>query len=150
MLMAGDNFRDLKPSNILVARDKDSLVFKLGDLDTIKPNPSLFTKAGFYTPEILPPDCYLHGIMSDKVDICSLGGLLFKLFTGEHPFRHRNKFCYEKVMDFASNEAFCNCTPHDIPAPYGSLMAICLTVDPDDRTSAVALLEMLEFGKEKI
>lgn len=29
---------DIKPSNILIARYKDSLVFKLRDLDTIKPN----------------------------------------------------------------------------------------------------------------
>ena len=108
----------------------------MGDLDAIKINPIEFTKSGFYTPETLPPDCYLKGIMSDKVDIWSFGVLLFKLFTGEYPFGHRNDFSYEEIMSFASNADYRHFTLKDISELYRTLISYCLTSDHTLRPSA--------------
>lgn len=138
---------DLKLSNVLLAKENEHLVFKLGDLDTIRPNPSLFTLQGFYTPEILGPECYSEGKIDDKTDIWSFGVMLFRIFTGDYPFGHRDNFTFEEIRENVKKNSFQTFKIQDIPAPYSTLIDACLEPDFRNRPSALELMEWLDFSE---
>lgn len=113
---------DLKISNILANRHLNEIVFKIGDLFTIKENLGKFQKkGGYYTPEIIAPECYLNHKFSFKADIWAFGVMLYFLFTGNFPFGDRRGLSLKQVEQNILKLNFQGVNLNQIPSPteYG-------------------------------
>jgi serine/threonine protein kinase len=135
---------DLKVENILVNQNEGDIVFKIGDLDSIKKSPSEFPLFGFYTTEILPPECFEQGIIDYKADIWSFGVMLFLLFTGVYPFGDRRSLTNAWLRgEICKMEFIRDYTT--VLAPYNEIISLCLERDKDIRPTASKLLSILEY-----
>jgi serine/threonine-protein kinase len=90
---AGIVHRDLKPANIMIERGRDgSDVAKVVDFDIAKgpePEGDEVTRLGFVvgTPEYMSPEQLTGERLDGRSDLYSLGIVLFRMLTGELPFR---------------------------------------------------------------
>ena len=80
---------DLKPDNIFLkvrdSTDPDHLVIgDLGLANTMEFYQDNYDEAG--TPGFMAPEVLGKQLHSPKTDVFSLGGILFFMATGEHPF----------------------------------------------------------------
>ena len=79
--------KDLKPSNILISLEKiNKIQIKLshfGSSNNLKEQSTL-SKNG--TPFTMPPEVLENGNISDKIDIWSLGIIIYYLLFNEYPF----------------------------------------------------------------
>jgi serine/threonine protein kinase len=84
--------RDVKPANVLVAEESGELRCRLTDFGLSK-HPSQdskpLTSAGFFvgTSQYVAPEQILAQDLDHRVDVYSLGCLLYECLTGETPFR---------------------------------------------------------------
>src|SRR5215471_15799317 len=83
--------RDLKPDNIILVREKDSLVVKVLDFGIAKMvggENLTMTGEGFGTPSYMSPERILGRSELDlRTDIYSVGIILFEMLTGAVPFQ---------------------------------------------------------------
>src|SRR5262249_38575056 len=83
--------RDLKPDNIILVREKDSLVVKVLDFGIAKMvggENLTMTGEGFGTPSYMSPERISGRSEVDlRTDIYSVGIILFEMLTGQVPFR---------------------------------------------------------------
>jgi serine/threonine protein kinase len=146
--------RDLKPSNIIVTPEGEPVVIDFGLALLIDDDPTRVTEPGVRlgTPRFMPPE-QLLGVPEEigpRSDIYSLGCVLYKLLTGQHPFE-------------SSIEQLVFGPPLHLPAPpsahrpyvHPALDSICLKAiarDADERYQSMAeLAAYLEgFLKEHI
>lgn len=128
--------RDLKPENILLATTDKYTLVKVADFGLSKhvnQNSVLQTQCG--TPHYLAPEVRTNRPYSNKVDIWSLGVILYNCFTANYPFsepyvsyniddslrRHRNK--WSEATEEAKN-----------------IVRECLQLDAKKRPSAKRLI----------
>lgn len=136
---------DLKLSNILMHKKKDTIIFKIGDLLTLKRELAIIElNGGFYTPEIIAPEVYLSQKVSSKMDIWSLGVMLYILFTKQYPFGDRRSSSISVVKNNILSGKLKGPLFEALPEPFGRFIAMCLTPDPNLRPSANEILEMIE------
>src|SRR5215472_8878685 len=83
--------RDLKPDNIILVREKDSLVVKVLDFGIAKMvggENLTMTGEGFGTPSYMSPERILGRSELDlRTDIYSVGIILYEMLTGSVPFQ---------------------------------------------------------------
>lgn len=89
--------RDIKPGNVLLARDGDGIVAKVADFGLVKVenNPHSATRTGttMGTPLYMSPEqirCAKH--VDARTDVFSLGTLFYTLLAGENPFRSEDLY----------------------------------------------------------
>ncbi|XP_060183746.1 serine/threonine-protein kinase ATG1t-like isoform X1 [Lycium barbarum] len=82
--------RDLKPENILLSSMEDDPILKIADFGLsrmLNPNDLAETVCG--SPFYMAPEILQFKKYDDKVDMWSLGAILFELLNGYPPFRGR-------------------------------------------------------------
>lgn len=80
-------YRDLKPENVLIAKDG---YLKLTDLGLAKHNSSLcYSFCG--TDEYLAPEMIEEKGHNYNIDLWTLGCIIFEMLYGIPPFHHDNK-----------------------------------------------------------
>lgn len=130
--------RDIKPSNILIT---DNGKIKLGDVGVacyIKNGEKRKSFAGtlrFVAPEMLSEEGY-----NEKIDIWALGMILLEMAEGAPPFKDTHE---ARILCLLSEnkESPKLSQPSSRSEKFVDFLAKCLTINPDERPSASALLK---------
>ncbi|MBA0575984.1 hypothetical protein Golob_025307 [Gossypium lobatum] len=82
--------RDLKPENILLLGFKDDLVLKIADFGLSRSlDPGNYAQTVCGSPLYMAPEVLQFQSYDEKVDMWSLGAILFELLNGHPPFHGR-------------------------------------------------------------
>eukprot|EP01098_Paradermamoeba_levis_P008906 TRINITY_DN3677_c0_g2_i1.p1 TRINITY_DN3677_c0_g2~~TRINITY_DN3677_c0_g2_i1.p1 ORF type:complete len:359 (+),score=58.10 TRINITY_DN3677_c0_g2_i1:467-1543(+) len=136
--------RDLKPANLLVANKEEGMV-KVTDFGLSKFIAPLTTTAGpvpvtasghdnhHATPVYAAPEMYLHGEVSDKVDVFSFGLIMWEMFSRKIPFSELRwtSDAQDKIAAGERPEFF----PDHAPPPMIDLIRRCWDAVPSNRPS---------------
>jgi serine/threonine protein kinase len=132
--------RDIKPQNLILARDGKKHTVKILDFGLAKPTREgeaqhLLTAAGqlLGTPDFIAPEQAQDAARADiRSDLYSLGCTLYFLLTGRPPFEANS--CFEMLLAHHSLEA----TPldqvrKDVPPELAAIVARLMAKDPAQR-----------------
>ncbi len=146
--------RDVKPANILVADDEDTgeLRPRLTDFGLSK-QPSQdsapLTSAGFFvgTCQYVAPEQILAKELDHRVDVYSLGCLLYECLAGEPPFKRprEEQVLYAHIQD--PPPKLTELRP-ELPAAIDDVIASSMAKEPDERYSTCG--ELVEAAREAL
>jgi serine/threonine protein kinase len=146
--------RDVKPANILVAQEEETgeLRCRLTDFGLSKQpsqDSSPLTSAGFFvgTCHYVAPEQILAKELDHRVDVYSLGCLLFECLGGEPPFKRPRE---EHVLYAHIQDPPPKLTPlrPELPAEIDDVIAKALAKDPDERYSSCG--ELVDAAREAL
>jgi serine/threonine-protein kinase len=84
--------RDIKPTNILMARDDWAMLSDFGIARIVEAQGLTSTGTGIGTPEYMSPEQALGRPVDGRSDIYSLGVVLYEMATGRQPFTGPDSF----------------------------------------------------------
>lgn len=146
---AGLIHRDLKTSNVFLARQDGQEIVKLLDFGIARPvTGSDLTRTGVSlgTPSYMSPEQILNTPLDARTDIYSFGVVLFKLLTGQMPFRGS---ALELSMQHCS---VAPPRPSDVAPDAGispaldALVLRCLAKPPGERPATMQAVEATLLG----
>lgn len=138
--------RDIKTQNIFLMKTGDA---KLGDFGISKVMDGTMAEAGTVvgTPAYLAPEICQNVPYGSRIDVWSLGTVLYELLVLKHPFQSSNMAA--TVLKIISSE------PAPLPTrcsqEVNQIVQLCLQKDPSRRPSAKELLAhpaVKGFGEE--
>jgi hypothetical protein len=144
--------RDVKPANILVAHDEETgeLRCRLTDFGLSKQpsqDSSPLTSAGFFvgTCQYVAPEQILAKELDHRVDVYSLGCLLFECLAGEPPFKRprEEQVLYAHIQDEPPK---LTALREELPPAIDDVVARALAKDPEERYSSCG--ELVEAARE--
>jgi len=139
--LAGIVHRDVKPSNIMIARDGSIRLLDFGIARPTGMDSTTLTKTGMIvgTPAYMSPEQFDSRWIDARSDVYSLGVVLFELLTGRPPF------VSDTVIGVAMMHK--NDLPRpprsiqaDVPAWLDRLVLKCLEKTPEKRFATAATL----------
>ena len=138
--------RDVKPSNIIVAKDGVAKVVDFGIAHFDEDSDLTSSGQSLGTPQYMSPEQMEGKDVGPETDIYSLGVVLFECLAGELPFPARAPFArvFKDPPHLLQKRA-------DTPAELASLIMRCLDKNPDVRfTNGTELLEELKGCMAKL
>ncbi|MFE5890174.1 protein kinase [Streptomyces sp. NPDC056462] len=138
---AGLAHRDVKPSNVLLAR-RHPLLIDFGIARAADDTRHTRTGGVIGSPGYMAPEQVTGGISAEPGDIFSLGAVLVYAATGNGPFLHpgEDPSAAQLLYRVAHEEPALD----GVPEPLAPLLTACLAKSPQDRPTADELLERLE------
>lgn len=133
--------RDLKSENILIDSFNNIKIIDFG-VSKILNNYMTFTKSYVGTPYCMSPEILRNVYYDSKVDIWSLGIILYELTHNKLPFIC--KTMEELVQKVTSNQYVCNSNTH---AGFRVIIERCLQASPHKRIKLDVLLKHSEIKK---
>lgn len=116
--------RDIKPENILLGMHGE---LKIADFGWSVHAPSDRRKTQCGTLDYLPPEIVNYTSYNNKVDLWSLGVLMYELLVGEAPFEDSQVLTYKRIVR-------CEMTVPSYVSPEAiDLIKSLLVVDPEKR-----------------
>ncbi|MDI2126823.1 serine/threonine-protein kinase [Yinghuangia seranimata] len=129
--------RDVKPANVLLARDGRAVLTDFGIATLVGSTTITATGTTIGTLEYMSPERALGVRPGPASDLWSAGATLYEMVEGRSPFRRNGEFAtLQAVMD----------GQYDPPRHAGALepvLAGLLTADPDQRMTAEAAIKLL-------
>ncbi|MGW6735879.1 protein kinase domain-containing protein [Streptomyces sp. NPDC055013] len=138
---AGLAHRDVKPSNVLLAR-RHPLLIDFGIARAADDTRHTRTGGVIGSPGYMAPEQVTGGISAEPGDIFSLGAVLVYAATGNGPFLHpgEDPSAAQLLYRVAHEEPALD----GVPEPLAPLLTACLAKSPQDRPTADELLGRLE------
>jgi len=127
--------RDVKPQNLLVARDGR---VKIADFGVARgDDASKLTQAGTVlgTAAYLSPEQAAGAEVGPRSDLYSVGAVLYELLSGATPYR------FESLAGLAAPRKPPPPLPPQVPPTLADVVARCLAPDPNHRPASAAELE---------
>ncbi|MGW4871852.1 serine/threonine-protein kinase [Streptomyces chartreusis] len=140
---AGLAHRDVKPSNVLLAR-RHPLLIDFGIARAADDTRHTSTGGVIGSPGYMAPEQVTGGISAEPGDIFALGAVLVYAATGSGPFLHpgEDPSAAQLLYRVAHEKPVLD----GVPEALAPLLAACLEKSPEARPTAQALLERLEAG----
>jgi tRNA A-37 threonylcarbamoyl transferase component Bud32 len=136
---AGLIHRDVKPGNILVDGDR-ALVCDFGLARHVSTVESLTSDGGFVgTVDYVAPEQIEGKAIDSRVDVYSLGCVLFEALTGERPFQRGSELATVYAHLSEPQPRPSEVRP-ELPAALDDVIATALAKDPDERYSTAGEL----------
>ncbi|WP_055714065.1 serine/threonine-protein kinase [Streptomyces torulosus] len=137
---AGLAHRDVKPSNVLLAR-RHPLLIDFGIARAADDTRHTRTGGVIGSPGYMAPEQAAGGISSEPGDVFSLGATLVYAATGKGPFLHpgENPSAAQLLYRIVHEEP----ALHGVPQELAPLLAACLHKAPQARPSAAELMERI-------
>ncbi|MGH9767973.1 MAG: serine/threonine protein kinase, partial [Blastocatellia bacterium] len=141
--------RDLKPSNILVTADGTPKLLDFGIAKIVNPVQSSDSDAAttlrFLTPEYASPEQVTGQPITTVSDVYSLGALLYKLLTGQSPYRLKSRsapdlaraICEEEPERPSAAVARTDKLRRRLAGDLDNIVSMALRKDPQRRYSSV-------------
>ena len=127
--------RDIKPANIFLSEDFKEI--KIGDMNVSKVLKNRLADTAIGTPYYLAPEIWERNSYDEKIDVYSLGCLVYELASLKHPFEARSTSdLHYKVK----NKKIPN-VPYNYSAELNYIVKKCLVKDPNKRPSAFELID---------
>jgi serine/threonine protein kinase len=151
--------RDIKPQNLILARDGKKHMVKVLDFGLAKvkrenENDSALTGTGMMlgTPDYMAPEQTMDAARADiRADIYSLGCTLYHLLTGKPPFKADSLYQIMYAHQNKQAEPVGTSRP-DVPAELANVVAKMMAKDPAQRyqTPADVAKALVPFIKQPV
>ena len=148
---AGVVHRDVKPSNIMIARDGSIRLLDFGLARQNGVDTTTLTKTGMVvgTPTYMSPEQFDNAWIDARSDVYSLGVVLFELLTGRPPF-HAGTIIGVAMMHKSDLPPSTQSIRADVPGWLDRIVLKCLEKRPERRfTSAAALAAELRRPRDR-
>jgi len=146
---------DLKPQNVLFSKGEIKISdFGLCKIVDNEASRIELTSQGVGTYWYLPPECFLMDdqppLINNKVDVWSIGVMLFEMVYGQRPFGHnmsQEKILKEQVI---LKSRTVNFPPSKVQVSNETKEFIkkCLAYNQEDRIDIYEAYDLLYFGKK--
>ena len=129
---AGVVHRDLKPDNVLLAKDGRVVVTDFGIARAAAEGDAKLTGTIVGTPAYMAPEQVEGKVADERADIYALGAMLFELLTGDVPWRGDNVFAVAAARLLEPPPDPRTRRP-DLPAALAAIVLRAMARAPEDR-----------------
>ncbi len=125
--------RDIKPTNILITKDRDVKIADFSIAHLITTDTTNTMPMGFVgSPRYMSPEQVQEDVITNQTDLFSLGIVMYELLTGKHPFAAES---FSRLIHMIINENHPPLNTHrsDVPEILEKIIHHALQKNPEKR-----------------